>query len=186
MLKAKKPRVERQQGFLNSQELVSSLRCVRTFCSFYFGKRGELFFLTVRCLYTGAQWNTEPTLPGSSRGRRDKAGKKAEAERRPDQFQHHRMRWCFSFKQQNRAIKDKTDGGKGKIMLTLTGVQAVWSSTNEWTKLGDRQSVFLSLLIFLPFTVSMICCLGGIADTQTILIMIERDAAVKHWCTFAL
>lgn len=70
-------------------------------------------------------------------------------------------------------------------MLTQTGVQAVCYSTNEWTKLGERQSVFLSpLIFFLPFTVSVICCVGSITDTQAILIM-ERDATAKHWCTFA-
>lgn len=49
MLKAKKPRAERQRGFLNSQKLVSSARCTRTFCSFYFGQRRETVSLSDVC-----------------------------------------------------------------------------------------------------------------------------------------
>lgn len=45
--------------------------------------------------------------------------------------------------------------------------------TNEWTKLGE--GVFLSLLIFSPFTIRVICCPGSIADTQAILILTEQE-----------
>lgn len=95
------------------------------------------------------------------------------------------MRWCFSIKQQkkteqNRAIKGKIDGGQRKIMLTQTDTN--FSDTrqmNEPSWVRDKVS-FSPLSFFLPFTISLICCLGSIPDTQAILIMVERDVAVKH------
>lgn len=102
MLKAKKPRVERQQGFLNSQELVSSLKCVRTFCSFYFGNRGEIFFSLLDVCTLEHRGTQSLHLQAAVEGVVIKQEKKAEAERRPDQFQDHRMWWRFSFKQQKK------------------------------------------------------------------------------------